>query len=240
MIYFLGAVLVCWTFVKLIQNYGTINWPPTMEKLANWAQIVIAYSAIFAIAQYAALNEDRSDTRTKTVLELVGFFREKVIASGDLIKEKLKKEKLKIPGISFGKNARTLNFTSDDFFNKFEPIHKLLLKEYGLIISENIELEKIIRSCLNETEEFSIGVLNTNSQDHPAVSSIKKPFVEGVETFTVPLYYHIGVLNDKFEYTSSLYKIWKEEVGYLPYTERERAERYNEVMKLYRKIGGKK
>ena len=96
-------------------------------------------------------------------------------------------------------------------------------------------LEEKIRSTLNSSEEFAIGILNSNSQNHVAVSSIKKPFIQIVEEYAVPLYFYIGVMDDKFLYLSELYRHWKKEVGFIPRVKEDIIDRYKEREKIYKR-----
>jgi hypothetical protein len=98
-----------------------------------------------------------------------------------------------------------------------------------------VEVEYSILYCLNTVEEFSIGIMNTKSKTHLAMSSIKKPFVELIETLAIPLYVRIGVMDDKFSYTAKLYQIWKKEIGYIPKTNDERMELLNQRVASYKK-----
>jgi hypothetical protein len=163
------------------------------------------------------------------VLVLVKFFRESVITSGDKIRSSLKHKNILLPIIKLNKNTPTLKFTEEEFFKKISPNYNGgLVEEYRKFISDNNEIEETIRSTLNTLEEFSISIINSNSQYHVAVSSIKKPFVEMVETLAIPLYYHIGITADKFSYLSELYRCWKKEVGFIPNTQKDVEERYKE------------
>lgn len=233
-VYILGIFLIIWILWKIGSIIGTDNWPPTIEKISNWSQIIIAYAAIFAVGQYAVSYADISDKKTKTVLEFVKFFRENVIESADNIRCSLKDKKIQLPTILLRKNTPFFKFTIEEFFQKIYVYQKSSIEDYISLTKDDLKLENMIRSCLNSTEEFAIGILNSNSQDHKAVVSIKKPFIEIVEQFAVPLYFCIGITNDGFPYLSKLYKYWKNDVGYVPIGESDRLDTFEERAKKYR------
>lgn len=232
-IYVLGIILVIWLIDKIYVSIIINHTWPSIEKLANWAQIIIAYMAVFAVGQYALAYSERADRKTKTVLELVKFFRENVIKSADGVKERSRKEKIPIPYILLRKNSKIPNFTEREFFMNTIANQKDLVEKYTEITKKDFSFEEAIRSCLNAAEEFSIAILNSDSQDHEAIASIRKPYVEIIEQFAIPLYYYIGVMNDKFSYTSRLYKHWKEQVGFIPRDADDIKDRYEERKKSY-------
>lgn len=200
--------------------------------MAAAAQVVIAYAAIFAIVQYALAWADIKDRKTKNVLDLVKFFREDVIRSGEVIKEELRKSKVIVfPRIRLTKNTPSFNFTEKEFMRKIWVNQKYVVKEYQKTIAEHPVFDVKVRDCLNAAEEFAIGILNSSSQNHPVVSSIKKPFIETLEMCAVPLYLYIGLMGDKFESSAKLYRLWKRDIGYLPQTEGERLEQFEELAK---------
>src|ERR1700734_3512193 len=96
-VYLLGLVLVYWILTKIGNSIGSGNWPPPIERVADWAQVVIAYAAIFAIGQYAVAYADISDRKTKTVLDFVKFFRETVLDKSEKIILDLRKQKIQLP-----------------------------------------------------------------------------------------------------------------------------------------------
>jgi hypothetical protein len=213
---------------------STNIWPPPIEKITSWSQIIIAYVAIFAIGQYAVSYADISDRKTKTVLEFIKFFRENVIELADETRCCLKDKKLQLPTILLRKNTPFFKFTAEEFFEKIYIHQKNSIEDYISLTKDNLKLENMIRSCLNSTEEFAIGILNSNSQNHKAVVSIKKPFIEIVEQFAVPLYFCIGITNDGFPHLSKLYKYWKNDVGYVPFSENDRLDMFKERAKEYK------
>ena len=212
------------------------EWPP-IDRLASWSQIVIAYAAIFAIAQYANSLGDTADRKTKMVLDLVKFFRESVLGKEDEVLLYLKKNKMTLPGFRVSKNTPFLEFTEREYFKKIKPDPRFndQLKTFDFMASQDIEMERQVRSCLNALEEFAIGIINSKSENHPAAASVKKPLVEAVEIFTVPLYSFIGVRDDSFRYLSELYRHWKKEIRFIPVTPDEKEERTKERSKKYSK-----
>ena len=234
-IYLLGIVLIIWIASKIGYSIGENTWPPTIDKIVNWSQIVIAYAAIFAIGQYAITYSDIADRKTKTVLEQVNFFRENVLKSADEAKSYLRSKKIILPNILLRKNTKFFEFNEKDCFNRIFPNQKILIDNYSSLILEDPKLESMIISCMNSIEEFSIGILNTNSQNHEAVSSVRKPFIEIVEQLAVPLYFHIGITADKFSYLSELYINWKKDIGFLPQTKEDRLDKFKEREKIYKR-----
>jgi hypothetical protein len=197
--YAAGVVLLVWIMFRIRWDISNDMWPP-ISTLANWAQVIIAYAAVFAVFQYASSYAEIADRKTKTVLESVTFFREQVLESADNILLFTKKNKIEFPTILLRKNTPPLLFTEDEFFERVSPNQKDEVEKYAKLIADKPDFEKSIRSCLNAAEEFAIGVLNTTSQDHIATSSIRKPFVQIVEQLAIPLYYQIGVAEDRFSY----------------------------------------
>jgi len=117
-VYILGVGLSIWILLKIGSSIATNTWPPPIEKIASWSQLIIAYAAIFAIGQYAVAYADISDRKTKTVLEFVKFFRESVITTGDKIKTLLKRDKLILPTIYLRKGTPPFKFTEEEFLIK--------------------------------------------------------------------------------------------------------------------------
>lgn len=234
-VYLLGLFLFVWMLVRLHVALVHGNWPPTVEKISAWAQVVVAYAAIFAIGQYAVAYAEVADRKTKSVLEYVKFFRETILEKGSQIKIYVRKNKITVPlRVRLTKTTPILKFTPSEFFNRIAPNQNGgLVKEYHQFLAENLEFESLVLSCLNSIEEFSIGILNTKSADHKAVASIKKPFVEMVEELSVPLYFQIGENADQFSYTSDLYQRWKKEIGFIPQDKEDRIDRYEERKRLY-------
>ena len=140
-VYLLGIGLVVWIASKIGISIGTNNWPPPVEKVANWAQLVIAYAAIFAIGQYAVTYADIADKKTKTVLEFVKFFRETVLRQGGEVKLYLRKEKILIPIFRFQKNTPYLKFTEEEFFKKIIPNNKQLIENFTQMMANDPVLE---------------------------------------------------------------------------------------------------
>jgi len=234
-VYIFGIILVVWICWKIGISINEKTWPPKVDVLANWAQIIVAYAAMFAVGQYAVAYSAIGDKKTENVLSLVRFFREELLGSGDSIMRNLRKGKSGLPIILLRKNTPYLKFTEEEYFTKIYPNQKDVLQAYAKIAVEDPDLDELIRASLNSAEEFSIGILNSNSQKHIAVSSIKKPFVQFVEELGVPLYYYIGLLDDGFPYTAELYRLWKKDIGFLPRTLDDKAEVLRERGLKYQK-----
>lgn len=235
-IYLVGGVLVFWIFSKIGNSIGSNTWPPNIEKISSWSQIIIAYAAIFAIGQYAVAYADIADRKTNTVLEFVRLFREVVLGKLDEIKMYSRKNTLSLPLLRITKNTPLLKFTAEEFFNRIAlNKNNELVEKYTQMLVKDPVLESKIVACLNSLEEFSIGILNTKSQDHNAVLSTKKPFVEIVEVLAIPLYFQIGIMADNFVYLSELYRFWKKDVGFCPQSKEDRDERYTQRARQFKK-----
>jgi len=240
-LYIVGVYLVIQIAVKIGTVIGSDHWPPTSEQITSWSQVLIAYAAFFAIGQYSISYIDIADKKTKNVLEYVKFFREAVISSGNKIRQEIKKKKREpLPTFLIRKNTPFLNFTSDEFFEKIDAHQKILITKYINMIASDLDLDELVLDCLNASEEFAIGIINSNSQNHPAVVSIKRPYIQIIEEFAVPLYFRIGVMNDGFPYVSKLYRHWKKEVGFIAYDKGDRLEDYNERLKKHNRSKIKK
>lgn len=234
-VYILGIFLLVWFAIKVGTSMGSNTWPPSGEKIGSWAQVVIAYAAIFAVGQYAVAYADIADKKTKSVLDFVKFFRETVLEKTDELKFLLRKNKISLPILSLRKNTPPLRFTEEEFFTRIAPNQNNdLIRNYTQLVADHPDIESKVISCLNAAEEFSIGILNSNSQDHKAVTSIKKPFVEIVEVLAIPLYSQIGITENNFLYLSKLYRIWKGEVGFCAQNQDDRLERYKEKRDLFK------
>ncbi len=223
-----------WIVSKISNSYATGTWP-TVEKLSEWAQIIIAYTAVFAIVQYAVAKEERDDAKTKAVLDFVKFFREVVLESAGKIRREAKSKNYSLPALKVSENSHRLMFTIQDYHQKIFGNQKLVLEEYGKILNSDTNFEDTILFCLNALEEFSIGILNSNAQNHRAVTSIRKPFIEMVELLAIPLYFRIAIFEDSFVYLSDLYAQWKEKIGFVPQTKEDREKRFSERRAQFRK-----
>jgi hypothetical protein len=233
-VYMLGIILVFWFSSKIGSSIGEGSWPPKIDVLALWAQIVIAYAAVFAVGQYAVAYLDIDDKKTDNVLKLIRFFRESILASSEDLMRRLRKDGMQLPIILLRKNTPHLKFTEQEYFTKIYPNQKSELEKYIEVVKKDPEIDVVVRANLNSAEEFAIGILNSNSQQHVAVSSIKKPFVQLIDEIAVPLYYYIGLHNDGFPYISQLYQYWKKDVGFIPRTEDDKREVLKERESKYK------
>jgi len=236
-VYAIGVCLLMYglrEMVLYIQGLGDFSL--SKENISLWSDVIIAYTALFAIMQYAVSYFETVDRKTETVLGLIKFFRENVIGAGDEIQRKVRGGGVGIPTIFLRENTPFLKFTPSDFFNKYHPNQKELFEEYKKITLDHHELERLVRSCLNSSEEFAIGVINNRFENHIATTSVRKPFVEMVERLAVPLYFHIGILDDGFPFLSKLYGVWKKEVGFIPMSGEEKDKKYEERKKSFLKI----
>src|SRR5258708_26113120 len=205
-LYLCGAYILFHIAHKAYLNYKVGIFLPPVGTLANWSQVIVAYAAIFAIAQYLIAFWERADNKTNYVLLWVKFFRESIIKSADEIFLKIKKDyKNKFPYLPTNKNTPQYKFTKREFFNKINQNQRHRIEEYAAIIDDDSSFERKLRECLNCIEEFSIAIVNSDSGSHPAVSSIKKPYIEIIELLALPLYFYIGQADDDFSYTSQLF-----------------------------------
>ncbi len=236
LVYLIGVGLFAIIVVGLWELYLDGLLPLKIEVSAYWSQVIVAYAALFAIAQYAVSYSEASERKTKSVLKLVKFFREDVLEKGDEILKKIKKGELGLPQILLAENTPVYEFTKEEYSRRIRVPQKDSIKLYIQLAKKDFDEEIKIRSCLNAAEEFSIGVINTSSHIHKAVYSIRKPFIQIVEQLAIPLFYYIGITNDGFPYLTELYRCWKKEVGFIPDTQQEMIKQLEEKNKQYNKI----
>ncbi|HEY0964690.1 MAG TPA: hypothetical protein VGE31_02750 [Candidatus Paceibacterota bacterium] len=170
---------------------------------------VLQFSSIL-LAIFTFLYTRKKDEYAEVTNQL-SFYREKVIPREDKFLSGIDKH---------GEKRVYLDFDTDKFDEicKNENLFNIFKKQYAISQKQSIDGTRSISSdeidVLNLIEEFSVKVLQFNTQNHPALYAIHSIFVIAVEMHASRIFYVREIEHGKplYAHLLKLYFLWKQKV----------------------------
>lgn len=177
-------------------------------ELANLlTQVVVAASASLAFIAY---YENKEEKKLKHAVNLINFFREKILSTQGQVTNLILNEKGKDYVVPRIVNFDTSNMTINSIYPDSES--KRLLHEFLGIKS----IDNLHTHLLNCVEEFALRIRVYGLVDHQALHPVYDAFVQIIEQGGIhKILQHrvIGTGANVFTETLNLYDIWKGKVS---------------------------
>lgn len=191
----------------LILSAHSATYAHKLELANLFVQIVVAVSAALAFVTY---YENKEEKKLKYAVDLISFFREKVISKQNEITKKVIEErgdKYDIPRVvAFSPYKMTMESI---FYNQEMKQGYIDFIKIKSIISPQTNL-------LNSLDQFALCVRVYGLTEHPSLISLHAVFIQIVEQGGIQrILQHrvIGTGENVFSETLDLYELWKNKIS---------------------------
>ncbi len=175
-----------------------------LDVINSIAQLIMATASVLAFSNY---YENKQEKLRKEALNLITFFREKILIKQTEITSSVVKVK--------GKDFKFSRFRSLDISNLEAKYSKESLKEF----SEVTEIEgvmELITDLLNAIEQFALSVNVHGLSNEKTLMPVKAAFVELIEIqvnlMAISFHRTVGTAPGLFSELLDLYKKWELEI----------------------------
>lgn len=177
----------------------------TLSKLSDIALMIFAGVGLnqLVIAKRDLGLKKKKESR-EFIISQINFFKKEILnGSASKLIQAIKEKSLPIPSLL------KIDTLSKDAIKNLNPEDLKRAQDQYRNLSKYEDIKIKIVELLNDLEEFSINIVSSDHIKHPALESIKKPFVELIQANVFHLIFQIDILQNYYSHLVKVYDEWK-------------------------------